>query len=170
MVSGVVDHKRRDLGLVGVERDRIAGGGGGVALGVGERQGRGDGAVFERMQVGAVGAVAGDAHHHVGVDAVREGDGAGAGIVEPADREGDGGRLRIVDDVIGGVVDHKRRLLVGVLIHRQRLGRFRRRVDGRIRDVRRHRVAAVVKMIRARHDDRPATVRQYRRRVAADHV
>src|SRR5258708_18836006 len=68
------------------------------------------------MQVDRIGAVAGDAHHHVGVDAIREGDRAAASVVETANREGDGRRLGIVDDMVGGVGDHKRRYLglVGV--------------------------------------------------------
>ena len=47
---------------------------------------------------------------------VREGHRAGAAIVEPVHREGDGSRLGIVDDVIGGVGHHQRRHLglVGV--------------------------------------------------------
>ena len=94
VVGGVVHAERRHLGLVGVERDGIAGGRGRVVLRIGEGQRRGDTAVLERMQVGGVGAVAGDAHHHVGVDAVREGDRAGAGLVEAANREGDGSRTR----------------------------------------------------------------------------
>src|SRR5258707_9882074 len=50
------------------------------------------------------------------VDAVREGDRAAASVVETANREGDGRRLGIVDDMVGGVGDHKRRYLgfVGV--------------------------------------------------------
>ena len=52
----------------------------------------------------------------LGIDAVREGDRAGAGIVETANREGDSRRLGIVDDMVGGVGDRKRRHLglVGV--------------------------------------------------------
>ena len=60
MVGGVGDHERRHLGLVGVERNAIAGGVGSIAFGIGEAQRRGDLAVLERMQVDAVGAVAGD--------------------------------------------------------------------------------------------------------------
>src|SRR5437879_13242807 len=61
------------------------------------------------MQVDAVGAVAGDVDDDVGVDAVREGDGAGAGVVQAADREGNVGRLGVVDVVVGGVVDRHRK-------------------------------------------------------------
>ena len=70
------------------------------------------------MQVDAVGAVAGDVHDDVGVDAVREGDRAGAGIVETANREGDSRQLGIVDDMVGGVGDHKRRHLGLVSVER----------------------------------------------------
>src|SRR5581483_1221934 len=121
VVGGVGDREGRDLGLVGIQGDRIAGGGGGVALAVGEAQRGGDGAVVERMQVGAVGAVAGDGDDDGGVDAIREGDRAGAAIVEAADREGDGGRLRIVDDVVGGVGDREGRDLGPVGIQGDRI-------------------------------------------------
>ena len=116
MVGGVGDHKRRHLGLGSVEHNAVAGGVGGVAFGIGKGQRRGDAAVLERMQVDGIGAVAGDGDGDIGIDAVREGDGTGAGVVETANREGDGRRLGIVDDMVGGVGDHKRRHLglVGV--------------------------------------------------------
>ena len=68
------------------------------------------------MQVDAVSAVAGDRDGDTGIDPVREGDRAGAGIVETTHREGDIGRLGIVDHVVGGVIDAERRHLglVGV--------------------------------------------------------
>ena len=86
------------------------------ALAIREGQRRGDAAVLERMQVGTVSAVAGDGDDHAGINAVREGDRASAAVVEPGHREGDGSRLGIVDDVIGGVGHHQRRHLglVGV--------------------------------------------------------
>ena len=132
VVGGVVHAERRHLGLVGVERDGIAGGRGRVVLRIGEGQRRGDTAVLERMQVGGVGAVAGDAHHHVGVDAVREGDRAGADLVEAANREGDGGRLGVVDDVVGGVVHAERRHLGLVGVERDGIAGGRGRVVLRI--------------------------------------
>ena len=60
------------------------------------------------MQVDAVSAVAGDRNGDTGIDPVREGDRAGAGIVETTYREGDIGRLGIVDHVVGGVIDAER--------------------------------------------------------------
>ena len=60
------------------------------------------------MQVDAVSAVAGDRNGDTGIDPVREGDRAGAGIVETTHREGDIGRLGIVDHVVGGVIDAER--------------------------------------------------------------
>ena len=92
MIGGVGHHQRRHLGLVGVQCDGIAGGACWIAVRVSKGQRRGDAAVLERMQVGTVGAVAGDAHYYVGIDAVREGDRAAAGLVEPGHREGDGSR------------------------------------------------------------------------------
>ena len=144
VVGSVGDHKRRHLGLSSVEHNAVAGGRGRVVLRIGEGQRRGDTAVLERMQVGGVGAVAGDAHHHVGVDAVREGDRAGAGLVEAANREGDGGRLGVVDDVVGGVVHAERRHLGLVGVERDGIAGGRGRVVLRIGEGQRRGDAAVL--------------------------
>src|SRR5260221_325012 len=119
-VGGGGDRERGGLAGVGVERDRVAGGAGRVAVGVGERQRGADRAVGERMQVGAVGAVAGDGDGD-GVGAVGEGHGAGAGIVEAADRERNVGRLGGVDDAVGGGGDRERGGLAGVGVERDRV-------------------------------------------------
>ena len=116
VVGGVIDAERRHLGLVGVERDGIAGGAGVVALSVGEAQRRGDLAVLERMQVDAVGAVAGDATVTLGLTPSEKVTVPVPVSSRPPTVKETAVELGIVDDVVGGVGDHKRRHLglVGV--------------------------------------------------------
>src|SRR5947209_15009353 len=59
------------------------------------------------MLFGAVRAVGSTLFPYTTLFRSGEGDGAGAGIVEAADREGDRGRLRTVDDVVAGGVDRQ---------------------------------------------------------------